>query len=149
MREIISRLKYSKEIKNLLSQGIKPPKELISPDNLQAYRWVFENPNAKNHLPVYIQRPQRIIQAKERDNLDTSGFALSCYDNEFNSENNFRKHLKSTPNFWKIVGNSISTGILLDSDGRMTNISSYGHFDLYEFAECNLNSKFTIIKKII
>ena len=148
MTDIIEKLKYGSEISDLISKGIKTP-EMIIPNNLDAFRWVFDSENSINHLPVYLQRPQRFIQAKEKDKLQISGFALSCYDNELNAENNYKKFLKSIPNFWKIVGNSISKGKINEPDGRITESSTTGHFDLYEFVDCNLNSTFAITKKLI
>lgn len=149
MEDIIEKLKYRKEISDLISNGINLPSGLTNPINIEAFRWIFDNETESNHLPIYLHRPQRFIQAREKKSLKTSGFALSCYDNESNAENNFNRHSKSHPNFWKIVGNSISRGTIEDPDGRITIPSSSGHFDLYEFVECNLNDKFAITKKLI
>lgn len=149
MEEIIENLKYKTEISELIAEGINIPNELVTPNDFEAYRWIFDHENKSNHIPIYKQHPQRFIKDTEKKELTTSGYALSCFNSEYNAENTFNKFSKSFPNFWKLVGNSISKGIIREPDGRLTHPSNTGHFDLYEFVECNLNHTFVLIKKLI
>ena len=71
--KIVKRFKYHFEMKILLDMGIELPVSLLIPNKLDAYRWVFADDSSRNHLPVYIQQPQRIINKQHKNQLNTSG----------------------------------------------------------------------------
>lgn len=71
--------KYQSEIDVLINEGAKLP-PLSEPQNKDAYRYVFREINPNNHKPVYIQNPQRIISDTDKKRINTSGYALSCFE---------------------------------------------------------------------
>lgn len=139
--------KYNNEIKSLIEKGIELP-ILFEPVNQDAYRYVFDVEHPNNHKPVYVHKPQRIISDIEKNQLNTSGYALSCFDKEDNATQKYESLKKHFSNIAKALGSAMCYGILDETDGLITEINNEGHFDLYEFYECNLSSKFTI-KKIL
>jgi len=144
----IESFKYKSEIRTLLDMGLEMPL-LTNPKKIPAYRFVFSTSNINNHKPAYIQKPQRIITDRDKKRLNTSGYALSCFDKEANAIQKYESLKKNIKNIHRAIGDSLSKGVLDINDGMVTKINNEGHFDLYEFAKCNLSSKFVIEKELI
>lgn len=145
MNEYIDRFKYGKEIASLISEGAICPTQLFEPVKDESYRFVFLNEYCKNHIPVYKQNPRRMLDS----HLDTSGFALSCFRTKENAERRFFELISSNPNIFKSIGDSLSAGLIEEKDGRITLENIKGHFDLYEFIDCDLNKKFEVLYSLI
>lgn len=139
----IADFKYRKEIEELINGGIQLP-PLYPIDNKLAYRFVFSTNSEKNHIPVYKQNPRRVITAAENNKLTTSGFALSCFENEGKAIEKFNILKGSMRNIALAIGDSLSFGVLVNSDGLITNANAESHFDLYEYKDCDLSKKFTV-----
>jgi hypothetical protein len=139
--------KYIEEIKVLLSQGLELP-PLKEPGCKEAFRFVFRNKVDCNHIPPYIQKPQRVISAKDKGELTTSGYALSCLETEIDAIRFYDSLCSYTPLISKHIGDSLSRGHLVNTDGLITSTNHKGHFDLYEYQDCNLSSKFIIYKDL-
>jgi hypothetical protein len=139
--------KYQTEIEELIALGIALP-VLFEPNNKNAYRYVFKNQTCKNHIPQYKKNPKRMIQEMNRNTLTTSGFALSCFDTETDATRRFEILAKSIPNIRKTIGDGLSNGILSNTDGLITPSNADGHFDLYEFKDCDLSNKFKLCKEL-
>lgn len=56
----MKKFKYQSEIDALINKGKKMP-DIFLPENKEAYRFVFCR-SIINHLPVYIQKPQRALK---------------------------------------------------------------------------------------
>lgn len=69
--------KYQAEIDALIQQGLKMP-EVVKPNDLKGYRFVFSTDMSKSYLPNYIMKPQRAIMNGQRK-VDIGGYALSCF----------------------------------------------------------------------
>jgi len=69
--------KYQAEIDALIQQGLKMP-EVVKPNDLKGFRFVFSTDMSKSYLPNYIMKPQRAIMNGQRK-VDVGGYALSCF----------------------------------------------------------------------
>ncbi|MCR4774086.1 MAG: hypothetical protein K5854_06995 [Prevotella sp.] len=136
----MSDFKYKEQITALLKRGIKLP-HLHKPNGIKAFRFAFESKPDKNHLPALIQKPSRRLP----DEALMSGYALSCFDDETKAVDRYRNLQESFPRISKTIGDSICQGNIGNDDGLVTKVdSNSGHFDLYEFLECDLNKSFKI-----
>ena len=52
--------KYQAEKDALIQQGLKMP-EVVKPNDLKGFRFVFSTDMSKSYLPNYIMKPQRAI----------------------------------------------------------------------------------------
>ncbi len=66
--------KYQAEIDALIQQGLKMP-EVVKPNDLKGFRFVFNTDMSKSYLPNYIMKPQRAIMNAQRK-VDVGGYAL-------------------------------------------------------------------------
>jgi hypothetical protein len=140
--------KYKSEIDVLIDKGAELP-PLYTPQSKCAYRFVFREENPNNHKPVYIQKPQRAISKMDKNEFDTSGYALSCFEQEDNAIQKFNKLKTSYPNIKLAVGDALCSGILDDRDGLITQSNKETHFDLYEYQECDLSKTFEVIRILV
>lgn len=149
MTEVLEKLKYKDDIRLLIDKGIDLP-DLFEPNRLVAFRYAFSETNPNNHLPIYKQYPQRLIQDKDKMKLTTSGFALSCFDNEEKAETQYRRIIKTHKKFSKTAGDSIAKGTLQIEFGRVSEINQKSrHFDFYEFSDFIANGCFIITNSLI
>lgn len=138
-------LKYKKQIDELVRQGENLP-VLYSPKAQDAYRFVFATEPERNHKPVCIANPRRILPP----GIKTSGYALSCFENEEKAELRYRILNKTFKLISKTIGDSIAEGILNKDDGLVTQSDiQTAHFDLYEFSEFDANRAFTLKRTLI
>lgn len=137
--------KYQSELDVLISEGAQLP-PLSEPQNKYAYRYVFNEENPNNHKPVYIQNPKRAISAKDRNKFCTSGYALSCFEQEEKAIIKFNELRANYRNIALTIGNALCTGTLNESDGLITQSNYETHFDLYEYHDCDLSRTFKITK---
>lgn len=141
--------KYSEELKKAEKRGATLP-SLSVPNDTNAYRFVFRNNIPKSYIPVYLMSPQRATKDEEKHKLSTSGYALSLFNTEDNAIKKYAELSANFRNIKLIIGDSVSHGNLTNEDGLISRISpSNGHFDLYEFKECDLAQKFTLLGKIL
>lgn len=141
-------LKYRSEIDLLIEKGAVLP-SLQTAENKVAYRYVFSEEHSNNHKPIYVQNPKRFISDADRNKLNTSGYALSCFVSEEQATSKFESLKRNNKNIALALGDSMASGTLAPEDGKVTEVSESGHFDLYEFCDCDLNSKFTVNKKLV
>lgn len=73
--------KYKQHIDSLLSLGITLP-ELVVPNDKHSYRYIFKDIPEKNHIPQYIKKPKRVLTDLDKSTATTSGYALSCFEQE-------------------------------------------------------------------
>lgn len=66
--------KYQAEIDALIQQGLKMP-EVVKPNDLKGFRFVFSTDMSKSYIPNYIMKPQRAIMNDQRK-VDVGGYAL-------------------------------------------------------------------------
>jgi hypothetical protein len=125
------------------------------PDNLHipafeedVYRFIFDNPeHPNNHKPPFIIKPLRANNPN--DKMKSDGYALSCFEKEIQAKRTFQKFTKSNRNFAKTAGNSLSRGLIENIDGLVDNTTESGHFNLYEFEDCDLSQKFVITETLV
>ena len=141
--------KYHNQIQQIRESGVCcPPNELNTPNNLRAFRFVFEDSNnIRNHKPPGANNPKRILTEKEQKKCSLYG--LSCFTRQDGAKQFFSELSKQSPNFYKAVGETLSTGVLDGNDGLITEEGKHTHFDLFEFESCNLSNKFIPIEKLI
>lgn len=140
--------KYQSEIDILVYEGVKLP-SLSAPKNKNAYRYVFSEENSNNHKPVYIQKPQRVISDTDKKRLSTSGYALSCFEQKDKAIQKYNALKANIRNIALTMGDALCNGILNEEDGLVTQANDDTHFDLYEYCDCDLSSKFKVIKVLI
>ena len=142
------KLKYQKQIDELLALGCQLP-ELFEPNNMQACRFAFSGEGHINHIPQYMSNPKRMLQDMGKGKANTSLLSLSCFTTAEKAElfyTNLRKAFKNAANS---IGDSLSEGQLANEDGRKTVTAQNGHFDFYEYENCDLNTSFQITKSLI
>ncbi len=143
------RFKYQSEIDELVKEGAEMPSNLVPPEEIQSYRYVFDKEHPHNHIPVYLINPKRMLQHRKSDKLTCWGYSLSCFaDKEFAIEK-FNKISKHNKNFWKTVGNCICSGAIQNSFGLISKPVYTPHFVLFEFEGCDLSPHFEIIVSLI
>lgn len=126
-----------------------PPDNLYVPNFKEdVFRFIFDNPDHPyNHRPPFINKPIRANNPNDRMKCD--GYALSCFEEENQAKQAYQNLIKNIRNFHKTAGNSLSRGFIDDNDGLVDTTSKNGHFNLYEFEECDLSQKFIFTEKLI
>lgn len=140
--------KYYTEIQNILGENVQMP-PLFAINQKIAFRFVFSDKPEKNHIPVYKQKPRRIISDKDKNSLSTSGFALSCFEDENQAEKRYKQLKAHMKNISLTIGDALCAGYLSQSDGLITESNNETHYDLYEFKDCDLSQSLTIKKSLL
>lgn len=146
MAEVV--FKYQTEIDALIEKGARLPL-LFSPLNQTAYRYVFSTDNPNNHKPVYVQKPRRAISDLDKNKLNTSGYALSCYQQEAEAIRKYNELRATIRKIALTLGDALCSGPLTREDGLITSANHDTHFDLYEYQGCDLSATFEIKKILI
>lgn len=145
----IDDFKYSKELKEAEKRGAVLP-SLSVPNDTNAYRFVFSNNIPNSYIPIYLMSPKRATTAAEKNELKTSGYALSLFNTEDNAQKEYAKLCATCRNIKLTIGDTVSYGVLTSKDGMISKInSSNGHFDLYEFKGCDLAQRFTLLEDVL
>ena len=119
---ILETFKYKSEIEQLIEKGASLP-PLLAAENKVAYRYVFSETHCNNHKPIYIQKPRRIISDLDKNELKTSGYALSCFESEDQATIRFDYLKRTIKNIALALGDSMATGTLTPEDGMVTEAS--------------------------
>lgn len=134
------KLKYQANIDKAVSAGATLP-ELFAVDSKLSYRFVFSEESGKNHIPVCIMNPKRVLPL----DVMTSGFALSCFGNEDKAKERYDALRQSFKMIAKTIGDALSEGTIKAGDGLVTEeAQATSHFDFYEFETCCPADIFTI-----
>lgn len=136
------KFKYQSEIDELVEDKVSMPK-LFDIDTIKSYRYVFRYEPQKNNIPAYISKPKRKLK-----NPKVIGYALSCYEDLLKAEEQYINFKRTSKNFQKIAGDALSVCDLDNEDGKVTKSTDTTHFSLFEYSECDLNSKLQIIKDL-
>lgn len=115
--------------------------KLFDIDTIKSYRYVFRHEPKKNNIPAYISKPKRKLK-----NPKVIGYALSCFENLLKAEEQYMTFKQTSKNFQKIAGDALAVCDLGHEDGKVTESNNATHFSLFEYSECDLNSKLQIIK---
>jgi len=130
--------KYQAQLMALKEDGVEMP-QVNLPNNKQASRFVFSQFPEKNHLPVCVSNPKRILPGP----IKTSGYALSCFGDTDKAKERYKALQKNFKQIHQTIGDSMVQGVISNEDGRITTENNVSHFDLYEFKQCDLNKSFT------
>ena len=139
--------KYQEWIDKLTTQGCQMP-PLFEPNKMRACRFAFASANQQNHIPQYVRNPKRMIQDIGKGEADTSLLALSCFASNSQAEHFYGNLQKTFKNIKSSIGDALAEGVLTNEDGLKTATGSNGHFDFYEFEQCDLNQSFKITKRL-
>ena len=142
-----NKFKYQEWIDKLTAEGCQMP-TLFKPNNMRACRFAFASSNQQNHIPQYVHNPKRLLQDLGKGKADTSFLALSCFATNSQAEFFFSNLQKTFKNVKNSIGDALAEGILADEDGLKTITSPNGHFDFYEYEQCDLNKSFKITKRL-
>lgn len=137
--------KYQKWIDKLVKEGCQLP-PLYAPNNIQACRFVFSSDGHPNHIPQYVTQPKRLLQDVAKGRGNTSLFALSCFATVPQAEFFYANLRKAFKNAVTSIGDALAEGVLTNEDGLKTADGTNGHFDFYEYENCDLNITFKITK---
>lgn len=139
------KFKYQKWIDQFVEEGcLLPP--LYAPNNMQACRFVFSFDGRRNHIPQYVAQPKRMLQDVAKGRGNTSLLALSCFVTAHQAESFYANLRKAFKNAVNSIGDALAEGTLANEDGMKTSESTNGHFDFYEYENCDLNKTFKITK---
>ena len=132
-------LKYADKIADI---GNCPPAPLASSSRL-AYRLVFASAqHPHNYLPPAEIRPSRKWNSDEEF---CEGYALSLF---ISAEALVTAMLALEASFKQLrkrLGDRITEGNIEPSDGLMDEPGASGHFNLHEYAGCDLAAKFAYV----
>ena len=134
--------KYQAEIDALIQQGLKMP-EVVKPNDLKGFRFVFKTDLGKSYLQNYIMKPQRAIMNGQRK-VDIGGYALSCFTPKDKAIKYYRLLAKNMRNISKAICDGISSEIIVNNDGNITTPANNGHYNLFEFSSCDLSKTFNL-----
>lgn len=135
----MKQFKYHKEIEEAVQTGASLP-ELLAPNNKEAFRFVFSTQPERNHLPVCVSNPKRLLPPAIR----TSGYALSCFGTEEKALLRYATLKRSFKLIAKTIGDGLSQGVISNDNGMITKEEiATSHFDFYEFECCNPTDIFT------
>lgn len=141
--------------KNYLSNIKNCPPEDYAPTNRVGFRWVHQEPNEQDFIPLNLikEPPQRVLDDSD---LNCMGFGLSFFDSKANASGKFlsqlnrlRNHLKQ--GFLLEKGDAIAE-IQLHERSGVANLpapQNYGHFTLHEAEDSNLKSLVVQITMIL
>jgi hypothetical protein len=111
---------------------------------IEAYRWVFHNINdPKNFIP--LAKDPQCSSARRK----CGGWALSFHITEDASIEMWQKLNDLKPNHYKKIGTHIAKGQVTKSDGKCSETDEQSHFNLIEYENVDLQTKFKIIKQIV
>ena len=96
-----------------------------------------------------MSNPKRMLQDINKGKGNTSLLSLSCFSTAEKAETFYINLLKAFRNVASSIGDSLSEGVLTNEDGVKTVTGSNGHFDFYEYENCDLNRTFHITKNLI
>ena len=96
-----------------------------------------------------MTNPKRMLHDMTKGKATTSLLALSCFSNSKKAETFYFNLRKAFRNISSSIGDSLSEGNLTNDDGMKTATAGNGHFDFYEFENCDLNKSFQITKKLL
>ena len=139
--------KYQEWIDELVKKGGQLP-PLYPPNNMQACRFAFSSEGHQNHVPQYIVYPRRMLQDVAKGRGNTSLLALSCFATAQQAEFFYANLRKAFKNVVSSIGDALAEGVLTNEDGMKTAESGNGHFDFYEYENCDLNKTFKITKML-
>jgi len=132
----------------LLENGVQLP-SLYDITSKHAYRYVFSSENTNNHKPVYKQKPRRVITDTNKGCLSTSGYALSCFEDEQKAIKKYDLLKAICKNIKLSIGDALSYGVLDENDGWVTVSNDESHYDLYEFHNCDLSTKLIVKQSLV
>lgn len=137
--------KYQKWIDKLIEEGCQLP-PLYAPNNMHACRFAFSSDGHPNHIPQYVTQPKRMLYDVAKGRVNTSLLALSCFATVPQAESFYANLRKAFKNATISIGDALAEGILTNEDGLKTADGGNGHFDFYEYENCDLNKTFKITK---
>jgi hypothetical protein len=132
----MKRFKYQKEIERLDCK-LSGFSEIIYEE---VFHWVFKDCDESSFYPVAVNNPNR------RNNCN--GWALSFFDTQKNAKQRLLEIAKHSKNIFKKLGTHIASGPINKDDGVSNEPNKNGHFDLFEYKEVNLSSKFKIVEVV-
>jgi hypothetical protein len=138
--------KYQSEIDliNSSSQNCNCPQNLINEfEDTTCYRFVF-NPieTTNNFLPPSKINPIRLLSKECDTNCNFIG--LSLFSNEVQIQTYHNNLKKTFPKFKEKIGTHIAKGKINKFDGSITDQDGNSHFNIYEYKNTELTTKFII-----
>jgi hypothetical protein len=113
----------------------------------EAYRYVFTSNVRGSFLPVLELNPKRAL--KFTDLQRCSGWALSLFVSARTARANFEALRRTNPKIHKALGDAIAHGVITQQDGLCCAADEVGHFDLHEFANTEISSRFSVVETLV
>ena len=104
----------------------------------EVFHWVFKDCDDSSFYPVAVNNPNR------RNNC--LGWALSFFDTQENAKRRLLEIANHKKKIFKKLGTHIAKGSIIEADGVSNEPNNKGHFDLFEYKDVNLSSKFKIVE---
>lgn len=124
-----------------------PPLETFIETSRKCFRWVHQDiHHSNNFLPVGL-----IETSRKADNCnELCGFyALSFFETLERAEARYRSLCGKYATFSERIGTAVAVGEIYPRDGVASRpAGKWRHFDLHEFENCNLVTRFKVIKVI-
>lgn len=110
------------------------------------YRFVRSPIGASSFVPVGMMPGRRVNRADYR--AACAAYALSMYSSEGKARVRFAELREEFPNFEKTAGSHLAKIAIQEGSGRHTTPTRDGHFDFFEYADCNLTEQSTIVGEL-
>ena len=122
------------------------PSSDSSPIDKKGYRFVFEGLGGNSFSPLIVQQP---IRSYKNNYQKCSSCGLSMYSTESQAKAKFADLLKRNRNIYKSIGNKLALVKITPQLGLCTRETSTGHFDFYEYHDCELKLFSSVVGDLI
>lgn len=135
-------LKYKDKISKIVNCPFTGSKTI----NKDSYRFVFDRCGGKSFIPVIVQQPKRAF----RNNHEAcSSCGLSMYSTESQAKKKYEDLIKRYKNIYKSIGDKLAHVKISTDMGVCSKESNGGHFDFFEYKNCELDKYSTIIGSLL
>lgn len=124
-----------------------PETEYFKFEEKEAFRFVFEDSNHPNNFsPLLKIDPKRYLTKNDIEKCQALG--LSLYGKKDKAIEKFTQISLSFKRIRQTIGTHIAVGNICESDGHITEEDEITHFDMYEFNDSKINTKFAIVQEL-
>lgn len=127
--------------------SLKCPPLHYQPNNIQAFRWVFDSiEDEENFSPQYHRKPKRFLNSDEKTKCQAMG--LSMFDTLYNAKQKFifLKNSMGEKKAYEFLGTKIAEGHLLNKDGVNSLPDKNGHFTYHPSENVIFVNIFSIVE---
>lgn len=126
-----------------------PPKN-YKPLDITAYRWIFEDGDARNFQSQFEKQPKRYNDMSDLEKCDS--MALSMFTSVESAEKQFlflKNERRMNEKAYSLLGKYIAIGNINEKDGvNEIPANRFGHFNHHPAVDFNYHNQFKIIRDL-